>query len=113
MRFVDHHEIPRCGMDVPRFVAGELIGADDNGVRFGLERAVVTLLDCGVVRSRFQNLAGQEEFLAHFLMPLLPQVRRRDNENPPFPFRPFLRNDQTRFDSFSQTHFIRKDRALG
>ncbi len=43
VRFIDHHEIPRGRMDVPGFVAGELVGAGDNCVRFRLERAIVTL----------------------------------------------------------------------
>ena len=54
----------------------------------------------------------QEELFVHFLVPLLAEVRGRDDEDAPPPFRPLLRDDQPGFDGLSQSHFIREQRAF-
>ena len=77
-----------------------------------LERAEVALLDGRVVGLRFQDAAGQEEFLGQLLMPLLAEVGRRDDQNAPLALRPFLREHQARLDGLAQADFVRQQRAL-
>ena len=110
--FVDHHEIPRSPMDIGGLVAGKLVGANDHRILLRLEGTETAHPDRGVVGLRLQNGAGQEEFLVHLLMPLFPEIRGRDDENPALPLRPFLGNDQPGFDGFSQADLVCEDRPL-
>ena len=50
----------------------------------------MSLLDRVVVRLRLQDLAGQKELFGQLLIPLLAQIGRHDNQNPPLPFGPSL-----------------------
>lgn len=63
MGFIDNHEVPRRVSNVGSFVTRELIRADDDLI-LNLERAKLALFDGGLVKARFENLAGQKEFLA-------------------------------------------------
>ena len=73
MGLVDDHEVPRCRRDIRRFVAGGLVGADDDEI-LHLEGAEVPLLDRLVVGFCLQYTAGQEELFRQFLMPLLAEA---------------------------------------
>ena len=90
MGFVDDHKIPECRRNIGCFSSGELIRADDDMV-FDLEWTEISLFDCLVVRLRLQYLAGQEEFLCQFLMPLFPKIRWSDDQEPPLTLCPLLR----------------------
>lgn len=94
-------------MNITGFIAGELVGTDHH--RFALKRAEMLLLDLRVVGLRFQNLAWQEELPAQLLVPLLPQVRRRDDEDAPFSLRSLLRDDQPGLNGFSKSYLVRKN----
>ncbi len=111
MGFVDDHQIPRGIGHIGCLVAGELEGADDNGI--ALERTKAALLDLMVVGLGLQNPARQEKLFRKLLMPLLPKVGRRDDQNAPFPFRPFLGEYEPGLDGFPQSHFIRQQRTFG
>ncbi|OIQ71762.1 hypothetical protein GALL_466190 [mine drainage metagenome] len=108
---VDHHQVPRYGMDITRLALGKLIGADDDlGCLEGTEMA---LLDCRVIRLGFENPTGQEELFGQFLKPLLAQVGWCDDQNAPLALGPLLREHEARLDGLAQTHLIRQKRALG
>ena len=62
-----------------------------------LERFKISLFDCLVVGLSFQYPARQEELFGQFLMPLLAQIGRRNDQNPPFPFSPSLRHEPGSF----------------
>jgi len=62
VRLVDDHEIPCRGVDIGGLVAGELVGADDDGV-CDLEGAEAPRANGGVVGLCLQNHRGQEELL--------------------------------------------------
>ena len=69
-----------------------------------LERPEMSLLLIGrVVRLRFEDSARQEELLGQFLVPLLAQIRRRDDQNAPLSLRPFLRKHQPGLDRLAET----------
>ena len=112
VRFVNDHEVPRRVCDIRRLVAGKLVGTDNDRVT-GFEGLEIPGLDRGVIGLGFQNLAGQEKLFGQFLMPLLAQIGRRDDQNTAFPFCPSLRQHQPGLDGFAQTHFIRKQCAFG
>lgn len=110
VRFVDDHQVPRYGFYVGRFAPRELVGADDYSV--DLEGAEPALLDGFVIGLRFEDAAGQEEFLREFLMPLLAQVGRRDHQHAALAFGPVLREHQARLNGFAEAHLVGEDRAL-
>ncbi len=111
VRFVNHHQIPRHGLDVAGLALGELVGANnDLGC---LEGADLALADGGVVRLGFEDAARQKELLGQLLIPLLAQVRRRDHQNAPLALRPHLRQHETRFDGLAQAHFVGQQRTFG
>ena len=112
MGLIDDDEIPRRGVNVRRFAPRELVGADDDR-SVEVERPEVTALDGLIVRLRFQDGARKEELLAQFLVPLLPQVGRRDNQNPALSLRPALRDDKAGLDRLSKPDLIGQQRALG
>ena len=111
MGFVDDDEVPWRRSDIGRLAARKLIGADDDGV-LHLERLKIPLFDCLVVGLRFQYPARQEELFGQFLMPLLAQIGRHDDENTPLPLRPSLRKDKTRLDGLAQANLVGQQRAL-
>jgi hypothetical protein len=47
-----------------------------------------------------------------FLVPLLAERRRKDQEDSPFAFRPSLSDDDASFDGLSEADFIRQERSL-
>ena len=98
-------------MHVGRLALGELVRADDDVRR--LERAEVALLDGRVVGLRFEDAAGQEELLGQLLMPLLAQVRGRDDEDAPLALRPFLREHEPGLDGLAEADLVGEQRALG
>ena len=111
VRFVDDDEIPVNPGDVGSLRPGELVGAkDDAAVR--LERPELPLPDCVVVGLGFEDTARKKELLLQFLIPLLPKVRWRDDENAPLPLRPFLGENEPSLNGLSKSDFIRKERAL-
>jgi hypothetical protein len=89
---------------------GELVRADDKSLLLkGTAREIFLHL---VIVAGFENNGRQEEFFLDLLRPLFAQVRRRDDKHAPPPLRPFLRNDKSGFDGFSEADFVSKDRAL-
>ena len=112
MRFINHHEIPGRVCHVGRLLAGELVGAYHDFV-LRLEWPKVPLPDGCVVGLRFEKLAGQEEFLRQFLMPLLAKRGRHDDKNASLPFSPLLRNHEARLNGLAETNFVRDQRAFG
>ena len=87
--FIHDDEIPRRVGYIRGFVAGELVGANDNGI-IGLKRAEIANFDSGIIRLGFKQPAGQEKFFIQFLIPLFPQIGGRDDKNAAFAFGPFL-----------------------
>ena len=110
---INHDQIPLRALHIRCLIPGELVGAEQNGVRLGLERPEVALPDRGVVGPGFEDLARQEELFAKLLMPLLPQVGGSDDQNAAFPLRPLLGNNQTCLNRFSQSYLIGEDRPTG
>ena len=108
--FVDHHEVPGQGVDVARLALREMVGADNDLGR--LERAELALSDRNVVRLRLQDAARQKKLFGQLLIPLLAQVGRRDDENPPPALRSFLREHEARFDGLAQADLIRQQRTF-
>jgi hypothetical protein len=78
-----------------------------------LEGPELALLDGGVVGLGFEDAAGQEELLGQLLIPLLAQVRRRDDQDAPLALRPLLGEHQTRLDGLAETDLVGQQRALG
>ena len=111
VRFIDHHKIPGNAMEDIGFAFRELVGTDDD-FRC-LKRPQISRANRGVVGFRFEDAAGEEKFLVQLLIPLLPQIGRRDDENAPPPLSPFLGEHQAGLDCFSKADLIRKQRALG
>jgi hypothetical protein len=111
VRFVDDDEVPRDVDDAVRFPFRELVGADDDFSP--LKRAQISRPDRGVVGFRFEDAAREEELLGQFLIPLLPQVGRRNDEHPPIPLCPFLGEHEASFDRLAKPDFIRKQRTFG
>jgi hypothetical protein len=46
-------------------------------------------------------------------VPLLAEIGRRDDEDAPFALSPFLGNDQSRLDGFTQANLVGEERTLG
>ena len=78
----------------------------------GLERTQLALLDGRVVRLGFKKTARQKELLAQLLIQLLAQIGGSNNENAPFPFRPFLRKGKARFDGLAKADLISQQGAF-
>ena len=108
---VDHYQIPRHSLNIAGLALGELIRADDDFGHF--EGAELALPDRGVIGLGFENPAGQKEFFGQFLKPLLTQVGRGDDQNPPLAFCPFLRQNKTRFDGLAQADFVGQQGTFG
>ena len=111
VRFVDHHQVPRHGLNVAGLALGELIGTDDDFRHF--KRTELALPDRSVIGLGFENPAGQEEFFGQLLKPLLAQVRGSNDQNAPLPLRPLLRQHEARLDGLAQAHLIGEQGALG
>ena len=86
--------------ELPPFAGRKVIGANDDSV-LHFKWLEGTTLNRVIVRFRLQYLARQKEFFSQLLMPLLAQVRRDDNQNPPLALCPSLRQNQACFDRFS------------
>ena len=97
-------------MNVSRLVSGELVGADDDLI-VQLERPELASLDRLVVRLRFEIRQGRKNLSRQFLMPLLSKVRRRDDEDPAFAFRPSLGEHQARLDGLPEADLVGKQDA--
>ena len=116
---VHHHQIPGHRTDGVRFAGRKLVRANDDAVgsRPGdgssIEWIVDTVLDALPERLRFENGGGKPEFVGQFLMPLLAQVGRCDDQNAALAFGPALRDQETGFDGLAQAHLIGQDHALG
>jgi hypothetical protein len=102
---------PRRVRYIGSLVAGELVGANDDGIVY-LERAEATGVDGGVVGFGLKNGARKEKLFGKLLVPLLAEVGRRDDEDAPFALRPLLGNDEARLDGFTQTDLVGEQRAL-
>jgi hypothetical protein len=115
MGFVDDHQVPRHGLHVLGFACRELIGADEYGgaVACEVERVCRTVLDGLAVGPGFKQAGGDTELVCQFLMPLLAQVGRGDDQNAALALGPFLRDQQACFDGFAETDFVGKDGAPG
>jgi hypothetical protein len=66
-----------------------------------------------VVRLGLDELAGQEEFFTQFLMPLLSQVGRRNDEDSTLSFRPTLREHEPGLDRLAESNLVGKQGTLG
>src|SRR6266498_4442754 len=73
----------------------------------------VALLDRGIIGLGFENTARQEELFLQFLVPLLTEIGRGDDQETVFALRPSLGEDKPRLDCLAQTHFIRENGAFG
>jgi len=67
--------------------------------------------DLRVVRPRLEDAARQEELLAQLLVPLLAQVRRRDDEDAAPALCPALRQHEAGLDRLPEADFVGEDRA--
>ena len=111
MGFVDHDQIPRNVAHEFGFVSSKGIGAKHNFV--AIKRVGNALFDFFVERSRFEDLGRKIELVHQFLIPLLAKTRRQDDQDLPFAFSPFLRQDNSRFDGFAKSNFVGKDGSVG
>jgi hypothetical protein len=109
--FFHHHDVPGRLMNVRGFVPGELIGADDD-LPVGLKRPESAGLDRLVVGLGLENPARQKELVRQLLVPLLAKVRRRNDEDAPFAFRPLLSHHQTGFDRLPKANLIGQQETL-
>jgi hypothetical protein len=76
-------------------------------------RTVISLLDGGIIKLGFENTAWQEKLFLQFLMPLLAEICRCDDQKTASTLRPFLREHQPGLNGFAQAHFVRKNSAFG
>ena len=106
MRFVNDDQVPRGSGDIRRLGASEVVGADDDGV-FDFKRTKISLLDCLVIGLRLQYPARQKELLSQLLVPLLAEIRRRDDEDAPLPLGPSLGKNKPRFNGLAETDLVR------
>lgn len=113
MRFVDDDEVPRGGDKVFGFVSGKVIGADDEIWLVGLEGVGAACFDGLLVGAGLKDGGRQEELFRHFLMPLLPQIGRGDDEDASLPFRPALREKNSGFDRLAKADFIGEKGTIG
>jgi hypothetical protein len=60
---------------------------------------------------KYRNPARQKELLRQFLVPLLPQIRWRDDEDAPLALRPALRDHQASLDGLAEADLVREKRA--
>ena len=88
VRLVNDHEIPVNLLDIGVLGPGKLIGTQDDF--FLLKRVQVALLDFLIERLRLQDEGGQKELVQQFLIPLLAEIGRQDDQDFFFSFRPFL-----------------------
>lgn len=102
-------------MNVLGFAGSELVRADKHGcaVACHIERVRRALLDGLAVGLGLKKAGGNAEFVCQFLMPLLAQVGRGDDENPTLALCPALGDQQPGFNRFAQADFISKDGTLG
>lgn len=110
MRFIKDDQVPLNLFDVFGLGLGELVGADYRA-RGHQERVLPLLLADGVVTLGFEDQPLQAELVLQFLMPLLAQVGRDDDENPAPSLRPALRDHQARLDGLAEADFVGKDDA--
>ena len=111
MGFVDDDQVPLDRIDAGGFVPRELVRAYDDVL--GFEWTQISFLDRVVVGLRFEDSTRQKKLFLQLLMPLLPEIGRRDDQNPSSPFRPSLRDHETGFDGLAQANFISQNTALG
>jgi len=109
--FINHHEVPVHGANICSFTACELVRADNDVL--GMEGMAIALLDRGIIRLGFEDTARQEEFFLQFLVPLLTEVGRGDDQETAFALRPSLGEDKPCLNSLAQAHFIRENSAFG
>jgi hypothetical protein len=81
--------------------------------RRGVEGVRHAILDGLPERLCFKDRGGQAELVGQFLMPLLAQIGRRNDEDAAPALGPTLGNQQAGFDSLAQAHLVGQDRALG
>src|SRR5690606_21942881 len=105
VRFVKHNQIPSDGLDVGSFGLGELIRADDRaiGIVKGQRFSVLTQ---GVVALGFEDQALQVELVLQFLVPLLTQVGRNNDQNTAAAFGPAHRYNKTSLNGLAEADFV-------
>ena len=98
------HEIPRA--DYLRGLrVRELIRADEDLIfRSWLNQ----LVNVGAV----EQACGEGEFFAKFLLPLLAQRRRRNDQNAPVTLCPVLGDDDSSLDRFTEPDLVGKDHSV-
>ena len=88
-------------------------GEYGSAVACEVKRIGGTVLDGLPVGLGFKQASGDTEFVRQFLMPLLAQVGRGNDQNAAFALGPFLRDQQARLDGFAEADFVGKNGALG
>ena len=108
MRFVQNRQIPGNQADFFFHPAGVMVRNDNDFIlterRPGFRQFPIRF---GVDDNR-----REIELLFQLALPLLSQRRRTDDQQPPFPFRPELTQDQPRLDGFAQPHLVCQQDAL-
>jgi hypothetical protein len=115
VRFVDDYQVPRHGLNVLGFAGRELVGADEHGsaIACEVERICRTILDGLPVGLGFKEAGRDTELVCQFLMPLLAQIGRGDDQNAALALGPLLGDQQACLDGFAETDLIGEDGALG
>lgn len=108
--FIDDDEIPRCLLHVRFFAPHELIRANHDCLL--LERVQVPGANSVIERAFLEDHGAQEELIGKLLAPLLAKIRRHDDQQPPLPLGPMLRQKKPGFDRLSESDLIREDGAL-
>ena len=99
VRFINDNQVPSNASYVVLAPMCKLVGADDDVARFkGVKGSIPNDLICSF---RLKDGRRERELLIELLCPLLPEVRRQDDEDLALALCPFLSDQQTRLNSLS------------
>ena len=98
--FVHYHQVPGHAAQIVGLGLGKLIRADEHAAGL-FKRLFVASFDNLFVAFGLQDQRLQAEFVLQFLMPMLAQIGRGNDEDVPFALGPALGDDQTGFDGFT------------
>lgn len=111
MGLIDHHQIPRCLPDVRVLSTRELKRTeDDTGLVEGVE---VPALNLFIEGFRFKDGKWEEELVRELLPPLLSEIGRTDDQQPPATLGPSLSEQNSGLDSLSETDLVCEDGTPG
>jgi hypothetical protein len=108
---VDDDEIPGDAGDLGGPCGGEMVRADDDPP-LGLERVGPALAAETVVKGGLEDEGGEGELVLEFLLPLLAEGGREDQQDAAAALGPTLRDDDGGLDGFAEPDLVGEDDAL-